>query len=131
MAHFAKMNDNNTVMKVIVVDNKYAETEADGIAFLQGIFNHSNWKQTSYNTVHGVHKLGGTPFRKNYAGKGSTYDAVRDAFIRPKPDDGTTYVFNETKCAWEKPIAYPDDGNMYRWDETVYQNNNTEGWVEV
>ena len=131
MAHFAKLNDDNVVIGVHVVENKYAETEANGIAFLEGIHKYSNWKQTSYNTKHGVHVLGGTPFRKNYASKGYTYDSVRDAFIRPKPDDGTTYIFNETKCAWERPVAYPNDGNMYRWDETTYQNDNTKGWVLI
>ena len=131
MAHFAKLNNDNVVIGVHVVENKYAETEADGITFLKGIHKYSNWKQTSYNTQHGVHALGGTPFRKNYASKGYTYDSVRDAFIRPKPDDSTTYIFNETKCAWERPVDYPNDGNMYRWDETVYQNNNSKGWVEV
>ena len=129
MAHFAKLDENNVVIEVHVVENKYAETETEGIAFLQGIFNYSNWKKTSYNTVNGVHRLGGTPFRKNFAGVGFTYDASRDAFIKPKLEDSTTYVFNEDKCGWERPHTPPDDGNLYVWDEAVYQSDNSKGWV--
>jgi len=131
MAHFAKLNDDNVVIEVLVVENKYAETEVAGIAFLQGIFNYSNWKQTSYNSERGVHKLGGTAFRKNYAGIGYKYDSSKDAFIKPKNDDGTTYVFNESACWWDRPINYPDDGELYFWDESVYQADNTKGWVKT
>ena len=81
------------------------------------------YKQTSYNTHGGVHALGGTPLRKNYAGIGYTYDAGRDAFIPPKPY--ASWVLNETTCLWDAPVAYPDDGKRYSWDEA------TTSWVEV
>jgi hypothetical protein len=80
-------------------------------------------KRTSYNTRGGQHKHGGTPFRKNYAGVGYTYDASRDAFIPPKPF--ASFSLNETTCLWESPVAHPNDGKVYSWDE-----DNTR-WVEV
>ena len=77
------------------------------------------WKQTSYNTKAGVHLNGGTPFRKNYAGVGYSYDPQRDAFIEPKPFN--SWILNETTCLWEAPIAYPDDGQNYNWNEDTQQ----------
>jgi hypothetical protein len=74
-------------------------------------------KRTSYNTKGGVHSEGGTPFRKNYAGIGYTYDFARDAFIPPKPFD--SWVLDEQSCLWEAPVAYPDDGQMYTWNEEL------------
>ena len=79
------------------------------------------YKQTSYNTHGGVHSLGGTPFRKNYAGLGYTYDANRDAFIPPKPY--ASWVLNETTCLWNAPVAMPSDVGQgdppkrYTWNE--------------
>ncbi|NDF98322.1 MAG: hypothetical protein EB101_05245 [Chitinophagia bacterium] len=81
------------------------------------------WKKTSYNTQGGVHALGGTPYRKNYAGIGYKYDAARDAFIPPKPFN--SWVLNDDTCLWEAPVAYPTDGKMYTWDEA------STSWVEV
>ena len=81
------------------------------------------YKQTSYNTHGGVHALGGTPLRKNYAGIGYTYDAGRDAFIPPKPY--ASWLLNETTCLWDAPVAMPNDGKRYSWDEA------TTSWVEV
>jgi len=72
-------------------------------------------KRTSYNTVGGVHQNGGTPFRKNYAGVGYTYDPVRDAFYAPQPFE--SWTLNEDTCLWEAPVAYPEDENSYLWDE--------------
>jgi hypothetical protein len=72
-------------------------------------------KRTSYNTIGGVHQNGGTPFRKNYAGVGYTYDPVRDAFYAPQPFE--SWTLNEDTCLWEAPVAYPDDENSYLWDE--------------
>ena len=123
MAHFAKIDLNNLVEKVLVDHNNEllnngVEVEQKGIDFLQKIFGNSSlWKQTSYNTTAGVHKLGGTPFRKNYAGKGMTYDETRDAFISPTPY--ASWVFNETSCVWDPPVAYPSDGNFYEWNEST------------
>ena len=72
-------------------------------------------KRTSYNTHGGVHQNGGTPFRKNYAGVGYTYDPVRNAFYSPQPFE--SWTLNEESCIWEAPVAYPDDENLYLWDE--------------
>tara|TARA_R100000951_G_C2614241_1_gene172216 strand:- start:424 stop:771 length:348 start_codon:yes stop_codon:yes gene_type:complete len=72
-------------------------------------------KRTSYNTRGGVHSGDGVAFRKNYAGIGYTYDETRDAFIPPKPFD--SWTLNETSCLWEAPVAYPDDGQQYTWNE--------------
>jgi hypothetical protein len=94
MAHFAQINENNIVVQVIVgVDEPF-----DGEAIYAETTGQV-WKKTSYNTFGGVHQLGGTPFRKNYAGIGYTYDSTRDAFIPPKPDGNWT--LNETTCQWE------------------------------
>ena len=122
MAHFAELDENNIVTRVIVVDD---ENEADGENWCNNFLG-GTWKQTSYNTYGGVHKLGGTPFRKNYAGIGDTYDASRDAFI--EPHEFPSWVFNEDKCLYDPPIPYPDDGQRYYWDEEAHQADNTTGW---
>ena len=134
MAHFAQIDSNNIVTQVIVVadadtaDAQGNHMESIGIAFCQRLIG-GNWKQTSYNTHGGVHSLGGTPFRKNYAGLGYTYDAQRDAFIPPKPY--ASWVLNETTCLWDAPVAMPSDAGqgdppkMYTWNEE------TKAWVEI
>lgn len=114
MAHFAKLDSNNIVTKVVVVNNDVllengAESEQKGIDFLTELFGEGTWKQTSYN---------GT-IRKNYAGIGDTYDSARDAFIKPQPY--SSWTLNETTCIWEAPSSYPTDGNIYRWNETDQQ----------
>ena len=118
MAHFAQLKNssNNTVVKVVVVHNNEAPTEEAGITFLKGLYGEDTiWKQTSYNTVANTHRLGGTPFRKNFAGTGFTYDESRDAFIPIKPF--ASWVLNEDTCQWETPIPMPTDGQPYRWNE--------------
>jgi len=112
MSHFAKLDENNIVTFVTV-----GRQEDDGRE--QELFERTGdvYKQTSYNTSGGVHSLGGTPFRKNYAGIGYTYDAARDAFISPKPYE--SWLLNEETCQWEAPVPYPDDGLMYSWNEEV------------
>ena len=80
------------------------------------------YKQTSYNTHGGVHALGGTPFRKNYAGIGYTFDSGRDAFITPQPFP--SWLLNEQSCQWESPVPMPTDGE-YSWDEA------TKNWIEA
>jgi|TARA_R110000782_G_scaffold93329_2_gene176854 hypothetical protein len=116
MAHFAKLGTGNKVIKVEVVSNDIATTEQAGVDFLNNLYNTSDvWKQTSYNTIGGVHLLGGTPFRKNYAGVDYSYDQIKDAFISPKPFN--SWVLNEDTCHWGPPIAYPTDGNNYTWNE--------------
>jgi hypothetical protein len=103
MAHFAKLDENNIVLQVNVVNNNCAPDEKTGQEFLASIGFEGVWKQTSYNTVGGVHQLGGTPFRKNYAGIGYVYDETRDAFIAPKPDGD--WELDEDTCFWVKMVV--------------------------
>jgi len=100
MAHFAKINENNIVEEVIVIHNDCAPDEKTGQEFIVSIGLEGVWKQTSYNTVAGVHTLGGVALRKNYAGIGYTYDEARDAFIPPKPSDSKRWVLDEETCQW-------------------------------
>tara|TARA_Y100000034_G_scaffold7604_1_gene8401 strand:+ start:978 stop:1370 length:393 start_codon:yes stop_codon:yes gene_type:complete len=123
MATFAKIGLNNKVIEVHSLhnnelkDSNGVEQEVNGIDFLTKLTGWAFWKQTSYNTSGGVHKLGGTPLRKNHAGIGYTYDEDRDAFIAPQPFP--SWTLNETTCQWEAPVAYPDDGEIYNWNETT------------
>jgi hypothetical protein len=114
MSHFAKVCD-GIVTQVIVAEAEFFQTFVDSSP--------GEWIQTSYNTRGGVHTLGGTPLRKNYAGVGYTYNSVRDAFIPPKPY--ASWVMNEETCLWDAPTPYPTDGKLYNWDE------NTQQWVEI
>ena len=124
MAHFAKLGLENKVLAIHRVHNNIATTEQAGIDFLNNLYKtNDTWKQTSYNTLGNVHKLDGTPFRKNYAGIGYTYDETRDAFIAPQPYP--SWTLNEDTCRWEGPVAYPDDDKHYKWNEE------TTSWVEV
>jgi hypothetical protein len=123
MASFAKLDNNNIVLRVesvvneVLKDSNGVEQESIGINFLKTLYNEPNavWKQTSYNTIGGVHNNGGTPFRKNHAGIGYTYDSNRDAFIAPKHYN--SWILNEDTCLWEAPVARPDDNNIYSWNE--------------
>ena len=130
MAHFARIDKDNIVQIVRVVSNEDVlneseqEEEVFGISYLHKIRGADfTWVQTSYNTVGGVHSGGGTPFRKNYAGKGYTYDKTRDAFIPPK--QFASWTLNEDTCDWESPVAYPDDDKDYIWNE------DTTSWDEL
>jgi len=120
MAHFAKI-ENNLVTEVLVVNNDLEHRGADFLVNDLGLG--GTWIKTSYNTRGNVHVNGGIPFRKNYAGIGFSYDSNRDAFISPKPFD--SWLLNEDSCLWEAPVAYPNDGNFYTWDEE------TLSWKEV
>ena len=123
MASFAKIGLNNKVIEVLSVHNNElldangVEQEVNGIDFLTKLTGWSIWVQTSYNTIGGVHNNGGTPFRKNHAGIGYTYDEDRDAFIPPKPYP--SWTLNETTCLWEAPVAMPDNDNEYTWNESI------------
>ena len=125
MASFAKLNSENIVTTVVSVvnevikDSNGIEQEQLGINFLRTLYNEPNaiWKQTSYNTHGGVHSLGETPFRKNHAGIGYTYDETRDAFILPKPYN--SWILNETTCLWNSPIPMPNDKQFYNWNEST------------
>ena len=119
MAHYAFLDENYIVTEVIVgKDESNYDWEAH-----YGQFRGQLCKRTSYNTYGGVHKEGGTPYRKNYAGIGYSYDPGRDAFIPPRPF--VSWVLNEDSCLWDPPTPMPSDGNMYRWDE------DTTSWVEI
>ena len=116
MAHFAKLGIGNKVLTVEVVHNDVATTEQAGVDFLNNLYKTNDiWKKTSYNTIGGVHLLGGTPFRKNYAGIGFKYNEARDAFIPARPFN--SWTLNEETCLWESPVAYPTDGQRYIWNE--------------
>ena len=105
MSHFAEINSDSVVQRVIVAEQDFINSGAVGDSF--------NWVQTSYNGN----------FRKNYAGSGYTYDKAKDAFIAPQPYASWTLV--EATCQWEAPTAYPTDGKAYTWDE------DTTAWVET
>ena len=110
MAHYALIED-GVVTNVIVAEQDFIDTQS------------GTWVQTSYNTQAGVHSLGGTPLRKNYAGIGMVYDSERDAFYAPEPYP--SWSLDEDTCRWEAPVAYPNDGLRYTWDEA------TLTWIEV
>lgn len=129
MAHYAQLDDNSTVLTVVVIadsdtlDGEGNESEVVGIVFCKSLWgSDTNWKKTSYNTTANVHRLSGTPFRKNYAGIGFVYDSGRDAFYSPKPYP--SHTLNETTCIWEAPTANPAGDNpaegvqKYDWDES-------------
>lgn len=111
MAHYAELDQNNVVLRVIVGVN---EGDGNGETLYQSITG-TVWKRTSYNTYAGARTDGGNPFRKNYAGEGFTYDPGRDAFIPPKPYE--SWVLNEFTCQWEAPYLMPINEHNYVWDE--------------
>jgi hypothetical protein len=131
MASFAKIENNlvitvESVVNEVLKDSNGIEQEQLGIDFLRTLYNEPNavWKQTSYNTIGGVHNNGGIPFRKNHASIGYTYDEDRDAFISPKPYN--SWILNEDTCLWEAPVAKPeltqeqiDNKNYYYWNEEI------------
>ena len=127
MAHYAFLDGNGIVTEVIVGKDE----GEDGVDWEQhyGAFRGQTCKRTSYNTHAGVHSGGGTPFRKNYAGIGYSYNEIRDAFIPPKPY--ASWLLNEETCLWESPVPYPTDigtpenPKRYAWDEI------TTSWVQV
>jgi hypothetical protein len=128
MASFAKI-ENNTVVRVesvvneVLKDSNGVEQEAIGVQFLKNLYNEPEaiWKQTSYNTHGGVHDNGGTPFRKNHAGIGYTYDETRDAFIPLKSYN--SWILNEETCLWEPPVSKPtteiEENQYYSWNESI------------
>jgi len=127
MASFAKIGLNSKVIEVLSVvnevlhDSNGVEQEVNGIDFLTKLTGYPVWKQTSYNTIGGVHNNGGTPLRKNHAGIGYTYDETRDAFISPKPFN--SWILNEDTCIWNAPVAMPttvlEDNQYYSWNESI------------
>jgi len=129
MASFAKIGLNNKVIEVLSVHNNElkdadgVEQENIGIDFLTKLTGWAIWKQTSYNTIAGSHKLGGTPFRKNHASIGDIYDEDRDAFISPKPYP--SWTLNEETCLWECPVEKPSfDENT----QSISWNEDNQTW---
>jgi hypothetical protein len=119
MAHYAFIDENWIVTEVIVgKDESNFDWERH-----YGDVRGQLCKRTSYNTHGGVHNNGGTPFRKNYAGIGYTYDPNRDAFIPPRPYP--SWQLDEDSCFWNPPIPRPDDGKLYVWNEESLN------WTEV
>lgn len=128
MAHWAELDENNIVTRVLVGDNNDPAGD-EGYQWLIDNLG-GTWVKTSYNSVGGKRRNPETNeiteeagFRKNYAGIGYTYDSTRDAFIPPKPFN--SWVLNEDTCLWDAPIAYPTDGKAYAWNE------DTTSWDEV
>lgn len=114
MAYFAELNENNIVVQIVAVNNNdcnnepFPNSEPIGVSFLNSLFSPEKiWRQTSYNNT----------FRKNYAGVGFTYDAILDAFIPPQPYP--SWQLNINTCQWDPPIPYPNNGKIYRWDEST------------
>lgn len=120
MAHYAHVT-NEVVDSVININEDTIENKGGWLCPSCGEFKPlSEWLQTSYNTQGGVHTLGGTPFRKNFAGIGFTYDSVRDAFIPPQ--HYPSWTLNEETCQWEPPVPMPEvDLNTHKidWDENI------------
>jgi len=123
MAHFAKINSDNIVEQVVVINNEELldenkeEKEQKGIDFLKNLYSSEknySWIQTSYNNS----------FRKNYARIGWIYDTERDAFVQPKPKF-ESWIFNEETCIWDSPVPLPDDDKIYKWDEEKLN------WIEI
>ncbi len=123
MAHFAKLNQENKVISVHVVNNDVItvdgnELEQLGINFLTDLYGHELWKQTSYNAAE-------SGFRGNYAGIGYTYDSDFDVFIAPRPY--TSWKLNYTTFQWEAPVAKPEEieGSFWKWSEINLE------WIKV
>jgi hypothetical protein len=119
MAHYAELNHENVVIRVIP---GWDETDKSGMEQILLLESGNIWKRTSYNTIGGQHP-DGKPFRKNYAGIGYKYDSQRDAFIPPQPFP--SWVLNEDTCLWDAPVKYPSDDKKYVWDEEAVN------WKEV
>lgn len=119
MAHYAFLDTNYIVTDVIVGRD---ESNFDWEAYYGGLRG-MVCKRTSYNTCGNVHTGGGTPFRKNYAGIGFSYNTDLDAFIPPQPYP--SWLLNTDTGLWYPPVPYPDDGNEYEWDEA------TQSWIPV
>lgn len=130
MAHYAELDSNNIVIRVIVVSDANEPTEADGIKFCEDLLG-GRWVKTSYNTRGGVHysnktlEPSGQPhFRYNYGGPGFRYDAERDAFIPPSPYP--SWILDEQTCTWKSPIDPPEAQEVpYTWNE------DTRSWETV
>lgn len=124
MGHYAFLDENNIVTEVIT--GRDEDEVVNGVSDWEEYYGNLRGqacKRTSYNTIGGVHKFGGTPFRKNFAGKGYYYDETRDAFYWPQ--EYPSWTLNEESCIWEAPVPYPDETKPYKWDEA------NQEWIEL
>ena len=134
MAHYAFLDENNQVVEVIVgIDENDTSELPEGFSSWEewyGDFKGMTCKRTSYNTIDGEHKLGGTPFRGTYAGIGGFYDEAADKFYRKQPYPSWTL---DSDLEWQPPIAEPADSDtvQWMWDEGMYQADNTTGWRNI
>jgi hypothetical protein len=131
MAHYAFIKDN--IVTEVITGKDETETAPDGFADWEAYYltkrpNQDECKRTSYNTRQNTHLLDGTPFRGNYAAKGFTYDEVSNVFIAPQPYE--SWILNDNYY-WEAPIPLPDNTYVYLWNESVYLQDNTKGWIKV
>ena len=153
MAHFAKIGVDNIVLKVVCFDDTHTSTEGGiekeslGKTWLEEQTGHETWVQCSFHTIENTHTNGKTPLRANYPGPGWYYDSTNDIFHPPRPvdDDGdimNSWTVNTTTGVWEPPITKPSseptedernaasgDDLRWIWDESLYQSDNTKGWV--
>ena len=149
MADFVKLNESNIVVKGITIHDNECATEEAGVAFINNLFKTDHvWKKTDPDTHEGAHLKGGTPFRKNFAGVGYSYDESRDAFIPPKPF--ASWVLDEDKCIYVAPVAEPmtytqnyvkidnegnqlndENGNPIPDNDNYEWNEETTSWVLV
>jgi hypothetical protein len=136
MAHYAFLNENNIVQKVLVgMDENDLSELPQGVSSWEEHYTNTQGmtcKRTSYNTVGNVHLLGGTAFRGNYAGIGYTYDSINDVFYTPKPYE--SWILDSNTWTWVAPLDLPNDANGdigYYWDEDLHQTDSTLGWVLV
>ena len=118
MAHFAELDSNNIVTQIVVVNNNElldngVESENKGVEFLNSLFGHNRWKQTSYSGK----------IRKNYAGIGYSYNEILDSFIPPQPF--ASWTLDENICQWKAPVDYPNDDKFYTWNEE------SKSWVVI
>ena len=135
MAHYAKLDENNVVTDILVVDNEWEREKGEPfiLQWLKDGWGGTKWVKTSYNTHLNNHQLGGEPLRYNYAQIDGTYDPVRDAFIPTKAAGFDSWILDENTCVWKAPIDVPDDASttvFYEWNESAYQADNTKGWVK-
>ena len=150
MAYFARLGIDNVVQRVDSVDNRNCmnaqgiEVESNAINFLKKVHgNAGTWVKCSYNTVNGVHQLGGTPLRANFPGGTDPdnpwyYHSEHDIFYKRQPTGCDSWTLNTTTGRWEPPLPVPEvtreqveAGIFYRWDEDSYQADNTTGWILV
>lgn len=145
MAHFAKISEQNEVLDIVkfgddslIFDENGVESETVGQQYLESNHNWPShlWIKTSYNTINNTHRLGGTPYRGNYACIGGTWDSANNIFWHPKPF--ASWVKNTQEARWQSPLGdapvisnqeISDGSYEYVWDEDAYQADNTTGWT--